>query len=138
MSSQGYLLDTNVVSEATRARKEMRVLDFVASIENGRTFLSVLTIGELKRGSILKRRVDRSHSERLDAWIEALERSFADRILQVDLEAARLWGELSARRPRAAVDTLIAATAITRNLTLVTRNVRDVADTGVRLLNPWE
>ena len=67
-----------------------------------------------------------------------MEQIYAPRILPVDLAAAKLWGELSAARPRTVVDTLIAATAIANNLTLVTRNTRDVADTGVDCVNPWE
>jgi predicted nucleic acid-binding protein len=134
----GYLLDTDVVSELTRKKVDERVGAFMASLESEPSYLSVLTIGELKRGSALKSRTDRQHAGRLDAWIEEIERSFAGRILSIDLVAALLWGELSASRPRAAIDTLIAATAIVHNLTLVTRNVRDVADTGVALINPWK
>jgi toxin FitB len=70
--------------------------------------------------------------------VDGIETTFADRVLPVDAAAARLWGELSARRSLPAVDTLIAATAITRGLTLVTRNTRDVAATGVPLLDPWQ
>ena len=69
--------------------------------------------------------------------MDGIETTFADRVLPVDASAARLWGELSGRRPLPVIDTLIAATAITRGLTLVTRNTRDVAGTGVPLVDPW-
>ena len=137
MTPSGYLLDTNVISERRRRRPDRRVASFLDEIESEYVCLSVLTIGELRRGAVMRRTVDERHAEKLDAWIDSIERSFATRILPVDLPAARLWGELSAARPRAVVDTLIVATAIVRNLTLVTRNARDVADTGVALIDPW-
>ena len=73
----------------------------------------------------------------LSLWVDRLETDFADRVLDVNQQIARLWGELSADRSRPAVDTLLAATAIHHGLTLVTRNVRDVQDTPVVLHNPW-
>jgi toxin FitB len=82
--------------------------------------------------------VDRGHAEVLDAWIDSIELSFSNRILPVDVPVARLWGELSAIRPRPVVDTVLAATALINDLTLVTRNVRDVAGTGVSVINPWQ
>ena len=138
MTSAGYLLDTNVVSERRRPRPDVRVAKYVDSLRDEAIFLSVLTIGELRRGAQERAKVDRAHSRRLDAWIDGLETSFADRILPVDLETSTAWGKLAAQRPRTIVDTLIAATALTHNLCLVTRNTRDIADTGVTYFNPWE
>jgi predicted nucleic acid-binding protein len=138
LSKSGYLLDTNVISEVARRNRHPQVAQFFASIREEETFLSVLTVGELRRGAVLRRRVDADHARRLSAWIDSVEQTFASRILPVDLAAARLWGELAASRPRAAVDTLIAATAIVHDMTLVTRNVADVRDTGAALVNPWE
>ena len=70
-------------------------------------------------------------------WIESMTNVYEKRLLGIDLATARLWGELNVDRTRPAVDTLLAATAISHRLTLVTRNVRDVEDTGVVLHNPW-
>lgn len=137
MKTPGYLLDTNVVSERRKRHPEPRVITFLDEIETEYVCLSVLTIGELRRGAEMRRRADRSHAGVLDQWIDTIEASFANRILPIDLGTARLWGGLSAVRPRAVVDTLIAATAIVHGLTLVTRNVRDVVDTGVDAVNPW-
>jgi predicted nucleic acid-binding protein len=132
----GYLLDTNLISETRKLRADAGVIAFLAAAGSAGLFLSVLTLGELRKGVEAKRRNDAATAARLDAWVDDIETTFADRVLPVDIAAARLWGELSVRRlPE--IDTLIAATAITRGLTLVTRNTGDVATTGVPLLDPW-
>ena len=137
MSDDSYLLDTNVVSEARRSRPDSNVVTFLRSIRERHVCLSVLSIGELEKGAAIKRRSDPLQGERLMAWVETVERSYEDRILPVDREVARLWGRLSAARPRPIIDTLIAATAIVHGMTLVTRNVADMKDTGVPLIDPW-
>ena len=134
----GHLLDTNLISETRKIRADVGVMAFLAAADAVGLFLSVLTLGELRKGVEAKRRTDSATSDRLGAWVDGIETTFADRILPVDTPAARLWGELSARRTLPVIDTLIAATAITRGLTLVTRNTRDVAATGVPLLDPWQ
>ena len=75
---------------------------------------------------------------RLGTWVDEIETTFTERVLPVDGAAARLWGELSARRNLPVIAALIAATAITRGFILVTRNTRDVAATGVPLVDPWQ
>jgi len=134
----GYLLDSKLISETRKIRADAGVMAFLAAADATRLFLSVLTLGELRKGVEAKRRADSATADRLGAWMDRIETTFADRILPVDTPAARLWGELSARRTLPVIDTLIAATAITRGLTLVTRNTRDVAATGVPLLDPWQ
>ncbi|MGF6228299.1 putative nucleic acid-binding protein [Inquilinus ginsengisoli] len=134
----GYLLDTNILSETRRTRAEPRVLSFLSQADPARLFINVLTLGELRKGIEIRRRSDQDMATRLGAWADALEASFADRILAVDAATAKLWGALSAGRPRAVIDTLLAATAIVHDLTLVTRNTVDVGGTGVAVLNPWE
>jgi hypothetical protein len=100
-------------------------------------FVSVMTIGELRRGAELKTRKDALGGRALGRWVEQVERSFSARMMGIDRDVADLWGRLAAERPRPVVDTLIAATAIVHGMTLVTRNIADVRDTGVRLVNPW-
>ena len=133
-----YLLDTNVLSETRRKLADERVMRFLSFAEPSVLFLSVLTLGELRKGVALKGRSDPSAGRALGSWVDGLEYSFADRILGVDAATTRLWGELSAQRPRPVVDTLLAATAVVHGLTLVTRNTADVLDTGVTLLDPWK
>jgi hypothetical protein len=134
----GYLLDTNFISETRKIRTNAGVMAFLSAADTAGLFLSVLTLGELRKGVESKRRTYSVTAASLDAWVDGIETTFADRVLPVDAAAARLWGELSARRSLPVVDALIAATAITRGLTLVTRNTRDVAATGVPVLDPWQ
>ena len=135
--SAGYLLDTNVISETRKARPDPRVSAFLETTGSAGLFLSVLTLGELRKGVEARRRSDPAVADSLAAWVDGIETNFADRVLPIDAAAARLWGELSARRNLPVIDTLMAATAIVRGLTLVTRNTRDVSATGVSLLDPW-
>jgi hypothetical protein len=134
----GYLLDTNVVSERRRPRPERRVAAFLDSVEDEPLYLSVMTIGELRQGAEQKARRDKPQARRLLAWIEGLEVQYADTILPVDLETAHVWAAISARRPTPVVDAILAATALVNDLILVTRNVRDFKDAGVPVVNPWE
>ncbi len=101
-------------------------------------FLSVLTLGELRKGVAAKSRSDPIAAGQLGAWVDGIETSFADRVLAVDAATARRWGELSAGRSQPVIDSLIAATALRHGLTLVTRNIRDVESTGVPFLDPWQ
>ena len=134
-----YLLDINFVSETMKPRPNPGVLAFSQSTDPNSAFISVLTLGELRKGVTAKklRDPDPNAASRLAAWIEGLEIGFSDRILGIDLAIARLWGEWSAGRPRPVVDTLLAATAFSNDLTLVTRNIRDVSNIPVKLHNPW-
>ncbi len=111
---------------------------FSTAADADRLYLSVLTLGELRKGVETRRRSDPGAAAQLGAWVDGIETMFADRVLPVDAAAARLWGELSAGRGWPVIDTLIAATAMTHGLTLVTRNVRDVAGTGVAVVDPWK
>jgi hypothetical protein len=133
----GYLLDTNVVSETRKSRADPRVIDFIEAERGERLFLSVLTLGELRKGVVARRRTDAVIADRLAVWVDEIEARFADRLLPLNVMAARIWGELSAGRSLPVVDALIAATAIVHGLVLVTRNTRDVTATGVTVLDPW-
>jgi predicted nucleic acid-binding protein len=132
-----YLLDTNVLSETRKKRADAGVIAFLQAAEASSLYVSVLTLGELRKGVAKKMREDEYEAKRLAGWVDGLEYSFADRILGVDAATARLWGDWSSERPRPVVDTLLAATAVLRGLTLVTRNIRDVRGIPVKLLNPW-
>lgn len=134
----GYLLDTNVISETRKARADSGVIAFLSAAEAAGLFLSVLTLGELRKGVAARRLTDPAAADRFGAWVDGIETTFADRVLPVDTATARRRGELSASRSLSVIDTLIAATAIRRGLTLVTRNTRDVESTGVPLIDPWQ
>ena len=140
MTGQGrYLFDTNVLSETWKPKANQGVIEFLRSTEPTSAFISVLTIGELRKGVAAKKLRDRDSNAatRLAAWVEGIELSFADRVLGIDTATARLWGEWSGERARPVVDTLLAATAVLNDLTLVTRNLRDVRGIPVKLLDPW-
>jgi hypothetical protein len=132
-----YLLDTNIISETRRKNPDSGVIAFITQTDPSLLYLSVLTLGELRKGIALKRRQDVNAADSLAAWVDGLEYGFADHILGVDSAIARLWGELSAQRPRSVIDTLLAATARVHGLTFVTRNTGDVHDVDVKLLNPF-
>lgn len=132
-----YLLDTNVLSETRKKRADPGVLAFLESVDSASLFLSVLTIGELRKGVAAKMRTDPATAKTLAAWVEGLEFGFADRILVIDAATARLWGNWSGDRPRPVVDTLLAATAVEHGLIFVTRNTRDVSGIQVKLHDPW-
>jgi predicted nucleic acid-binding protein len=100
--------------------------------------LSVLVLGELRQGVERLRARDAASAERLDRWLRRLAEGYEGRILLVDEPVAQEWGRLNVPDPVPAVDGLLAATALVHNLTLVTRNTRDVARTGARLLDPFE
>ena len=134
----GFLLDTNVVSELRkRERCAAKVNAWAQSTEPNQNFLSVLVVGELRRGATLKRRSDRTAADLLEQWIARLTHLYGDRILPITLEIAQERGRLSAVRPIPPEDGLLAATANVHRLTFVTRNTKNVQGLGVAILNPW-
>lgn len=133
-----YLLDTNVISEIRKgARCNETVAAWWSTIEEDEIFFSVLTIGEIRRGVESIRRRDPQSAAVLERWLLRLIRQHRERILAVDLDIVEEWAHLNVPNPLATVDGLLAATAKVKGLTLVTRNVRDIARTGVACLNPW-
>ena len=133
-----YLLDTNVLSETRRRQADEQVISFLSEADPSTIYISVLTLGELRKGVARKSQTDPESAKRIGSWVEGLELSFSERILAIDSAIARLWGEMSAQRPRPVVDTLLAATAIVHELTFVTRNGSDVHDIPVNVLDPWK
>jgi hypothetical protein len=135
---RGYLLDTNVASETRKGRRiNANVETWFESADDDDLFLSVLVIGEIRKGIEQARSKDPVKARALEGWLTGLERQFGDRVLPITPAVADQWGRLSAIRPLSTVDGLLAATAMVHDLTLVTRNVIDVANTGVTLLNPF-
>lgn len=132
-----YLLDTNVLSETRKKQADPGVMAFLQATDSSALYLSVLTIGELRKGIALKRRTDLGAARALAGWVEGLEFGFAERILPIDASVARLWGDWCGDRQRPVIDTLLAATAAKHALTLVTRNTRDISGLPVRVHNPW-
>jgi toxin FitB len=133
-----YLLDTNVLSELKRRKPDIRVLRWVGSRPADTLFLSVLTVGELRHG--VQRLPAGAKRQQLEDWLEIeLPAWFVGRLLPVDERVARRWGDLvaAAGRPLPVIDSLLAATALAHNLTLVTRNGRDFQHAGLTLHDPW-
>ena len=133
-----YLLDTNVLSEVRKPLGDAHVKRCISSMPARDLYISVLTLGEVRRGIGLLERRDRAQAETYEAWLVTVLRDYEDRILPVDAEAADEWGRMNVPDRIPIVDGLIAATARVRNMTFVTRNTSDVAGTGVRLLNPFD
>jgi len=133
----GYLLDTNVISETRRSRPDAGVIAFLSAADAEGLFLSVLTLGELRKGLAFTGRTDLAASRGLAIWVEGIATNFADRVLPIDTAIALRWGELSAVGNPPVIDRLIAATALSRDLTLVTRNTKDFQSSGALLLDPW-
>jgi predicted nucleic acid-binding protein len=138
----GFLLDTNCLSELVRIKPEPRVVEWMEAADEGLLYLSVLTLGEIRKGlagmSQGKRRA------RLEAWLEAdLQARFSGRILSVDRRVADRWGFITAQAKNEGyslpiVDGLLAATAVHYNLTVVSRNISDFRRAQVPVFNPWE
>ena len=137
-----YLVDTNIVSEIRkkeRSNKGVRAFFRQAVKSDIDLYLSVVTIGELRRGvEIVRHRGDVAQAASLEAWLTAVLNEFAQNILPVDEDIGQLWGRLRVPHPEHALDKLIAATGLIHDLTVVTRNVDDFSPTGVRVLNPFD
>jgi hypothetical protein len=134
----GYLIDSNVLSELRKPKRVEQVAAWFQGVNPSELFTSVLVIAELRRGSSLLRRRDPESASRLDTWISDLEAVFADRVLAVTAVVANRWAELMVPNPIPVIDGFLAATALAHDLTLVTRNTKDVARTGVKLLDPFQ
>jgi len=138
----GFLLDTNCVSELVRVTPDPRVLDWMDSADESLLYLSVLTLGEIRKGiAVLPQSKRRT---RLETWLEIdLQTRFGSRILPIDSAIADRWGFLAAEtrakgKVLSIIDGLLAATAIHHRLTVVSRNVNDFGNTHVQVLSPWD
>lgn len=134
-----YLIDTNIISELRKGPGcDPRVTEWYASIVDEDLYLSTLVLGEIRKGIELARHKDTGKATALERWLREIEVAFDGRVLAVDNAVSDQWGRISAIRPLPVVDGLLAATALTNGLTLVTRNDRDVAGLGASVLNPFK
>ncbi len=137
-----YLLDTCVISELIKARPAKNIVKWVESIDERAMFISVLTLGEIHKG-IQKLRASRK-KRTLQEWVSSdLYERFDNRIIPVSIKIARIWGEIQGKAEKKgermpAIDSLIAATAIAYDFTVVTRNAADMENSGVKINNPWD
>ena len=132
-----YLLDTCIVSELRKPHCDAGVAAWMASITPDDVYLSVITLGEIRRGIELHRRKDFVASASLERWLSGMTIYYAERILPITATIADRWGALSLHQPLPVADGLIAATAIEHNLSIVTRNVADFKRSGASIINPF-
>ena len=134
-----FLIDTNVISEVRKgARCDANVAAWYAAIEDDDLYLSVLVLGEIRRGIERARAGEPAKVRALEQWLSVVSRSFGNRILPVDQRVAEEWGRIRAKRSAPVIDALLAATARVYDLTLATRNTADVAGLGAEVVNPFE
>ena len=134
-----FLLDTNVLSEIRKGAKcDAKVREWWDSTTIFDFYLSVIVAGEIYRGIDKLMKTNPALARKFQSWLRSLVREFEGRTLGVDLKTAELWGRLTSKRTLPLADGLLAATALAHDLTLVTRNTKDIKDTGVRYLNPFE
>jgi toxin FitB len=137
--ARGWLIDTNVLSETLRPAPNAQVMAWLDGVEPEKCFVSVLTLGELRKG-VLKLGVSRQR-ERLSHWLDdTLAQWFGERVITIDQVVCTHWAELlaAAGRPLPAIDSLLAASAVAHELVIATRNVRDFEMPGVKVVNPWD
>jgi predicted nucleic acid-binding protein len=133
-----FLLDTNVVSELAKARPNSRVTAWLGSVPSTDLFLSVITLGEIRKGIEKKRAASPSDAARLEAWLTTLVLEYRSRVLPFDRDTADQWGRVMALHPGVPVeDSQLVATALQHGLTFATRNVRHIAETGVAFVDPF-
>jgi len=136
-----YLVDTNIISEARKGRKSnpgVRAFFRAAARADAGLFLSVVTVGELRRGAeLIRHRGDEPQARLLERWLQGILGAYADRILEFDAEAAQVWGRLRVPHPENELDKQIAATALIHDLTVVSRNIAHFTASGVPTLNPF-
>ena len=135
-----YLLDTCVISELVKPVPNRKVIDWLNELPSEALFLSVITIGELRKG--LTRIPDSKRKQRLTVWLNTLLEDYRERIFPIDLMVAENWGIIqgnaeNAGTPMSSIDGLVAATTYTHNLTLATRNENDFISSQIPIINPW-
>ena len=132
-----FLLDTNVISEVRRTRPDARVLSWLKHADPTTLCISVLTLGEIAKGAARSAMRDRAQAAVYYQWLDIVRSDYADRTVAIDTEISEAWAQLAAKRTFPVIDGLLAATALVRGMTFVTRDTRDIAGTGVSIVNPW-
>ena len=133
-----YLLDTDILSEVRKRKRDANVVAWIELVAPGDLFLSAVTVFEIERGIEQRRRDDPAFAHDLAEWLDATLRLYGDRVLPLTINIARRWGRLSAQVGNKNLDLAIAATALEHGLTVVSRNVAHFAPTGVATANPFE
>jgi len=134
-----YLLDTNVISELRIAKKtHPSVQEWWSETDIQTVYISVLVLGEIRQGVERLRIKDPQRAGEIEHWMQLITRSLGARVLIVNQQIVEIWGRMGIKRTLPLVDSVLAATALAHDLTLVTRNTKDIHDTGVRYLNPFE
>ena len=134
-----YLIDTNIISEVRKGKRcNPQRCKLVRKIEDASLYLSVLVIGEIRKGIEKIRPNDTVQANAIETWLVAVDKAFGEYILPIDHAVANEWGRLNASRLLSVIDGLLAATAKIHRMTLVTRNIADIADLDVPILNPFE
>jgi predicted nucleic acid-binding protein len=134
-----FLLDTNIISEVRKGpRCDPRVAAWYASVDDDDLYLSVLVLGEIRKGIEQARPRVPAKARALEAWLAEVEHAFAERTFSIDRRTSDEWGRMSAQRSIPVIDGLLAATAKVHRVTLVTRNEPDVAGLGASVLNPFK
>jgi predicted nucleic acid-binding protein len=138
MALARFLLDTNIISELRKPRRDARVVDWIRGIPAERLFISVVTVGEIARGIAKRRRAGGiTDADALQGWFDGVLSSYGDRIVPIDARIASRWGRLLDQHPQLATDMLLAATALDRGLTVATRNVEHFEIADVPVINPF-
>jgi toxin FitB len=133
-----YLIDTVVLSELRKLRRDENVASWFAHQRGGDLFISVVSVGEIERGIAQQRGTNPRFAAALAAWLDTMLALYGERILGFDLQAARRWGLLSAAIGNQSADLMIAATALEHGLTVVTRNAKDFEAAGASVLDPFK
>ena len=131
-----YLIDTDILSALRRRKRSPEIVTWISTQRMADLYLSVVSVGEIERGIARQRNKNPAFASTLATWLDDVIGLYGERILGVDMPTARRWGQLSAALKHDSADLLIAATALERGLTVVTRNVRHFQPTGVPVLDP--
>jgi len=134
-----FLLDTNIISELRKGRSDCnaRVWSWYEATPLEEIYLSVLVLGEMRKGVEMKRKADPASAAALERWLREVARTHRARVLSISVEISEVWGRMTADSPLPVVDGLLAATARYYGLTVVTRNERDFQRCGVDYINPF-